>query len=453
MKSNEIDMTTGSLPKKILMYSVPLMLSNVLQVMFNLCDVAVVGKFVGPLALGAVGSTSIIITLTTGILLGLAGGVNAVVALFVGAKNSANVKKAVHTSIVICMIAGLLLLLSGLFLSRPVLNLIGTKKELIDGAVIYLTIYLLGSPALAMYNYGNAVLSAVGDTKRPLMYLITAGIINVVLNLFFVIVCRLGVVGVALASIISQYISAFLILKFLFGCGRDYGLYIRNIGMDSHIAARVLKIGLPAAVQYSLFVVANLYIQTAVNSFDHVVVEGNSAAANADNIVYDMMAAFYTACTSFIAQNLGARKRDRIKKAYLVTQMYSFLIGAVLGALLVVFRTQFLSLFTSDPDVLHYGSIRLGIMGCSYFVSAFMDNAAAGARGLGRSVIPTIIVIMGSVVFRIFWLFTVFKAFHTYDMLLMVYPVSWLITGTSVLIAYFIIRKREFKKVSAAFEI
>ena len=242
MKSNEIDMTTGSLPKKILMYSVPLMLSNVLQVMFNLCDVAVVGKFVGPLALGAVGSTSIIITLTTGILLGLAGGVNAVVALFVGAKNSANVKKAVHTSIVICMIAGLLLLLSGLFLSRPVLNLIGTKKELIDGAVIYLTIYLLGSPALAMYNYGNAVLSAVGDTKRPLMYLITAGIINVVLNLFFVIVCRLGVVGVALASIISQYISAFLILKFLFGCGKDYGLYIRNIGMDSHIAARVLKI-------------------------------------------------------------------------------------------------------------------------------------------------------------------------------------------------------------------
>lgn len=409
MKSNEIDMTTGSLPKKILMYSVPLMLSNVLQVMFNLCDVAVVGKFVGPLALGAVGSTSIIITLTTGILLGLAGGVNAVVALFVGAKNSANVKKAVHTSIVICMIAGLLLLLSGLFLSRPVLNLIGTKKELIDGAVIYLTIYLLGSPALAMYNYGNAVLSAVGDTKRPLMYLITAGIINVILNLFFVIVCKLGVVGVALASIISQYISA-----------------------------RVLKIGLPAAVQYSLFAVANLYIQSAVNSFDHVVVEGNSAAANADNIVYDMMAAFYTACTSFIAQNLGARKRDRIKKAYLVTQMYSFLIGAVLGALLVVFRTQFLSLFTSDPDVLHYGSIRLGIMGCSYFISAFMDNAAAGARGLGRSVIPTIIVIMGSVVFRIIWVCTIFASIHTLMSLYLVYASAWAFTSI-IGTAYFII--------------
>ncbi len=445
MKSNEIDMTTGFLPKKILMYSVPLMLSNVLQVMFNLCDVAVVGKFVGPLALGAVGSTSIIITLTTGILLGLAGGVNAVVALFVGAKNSANVKKAVHTSIVICMIAGLLLLLSGLFLSRPVLNLIGTKKELIDGAVIYLTIYLLGSPALAMYNYGNAVLSAVGDTKRPLMYLITAGTINVILNLFFVIVCRLGVVGVALASIISQYISAFLILKFLFGCGKDYGLYIRNIGMDSHIAVRVLKIGLPAAVQYSLFAVANLYIQTAVNSFDHVVVEGNSAAANADNIVYDMMAAFYTACTSFIAQNLGARKRDRIKKAYLVTQMYSFLIGAVLGALLVVFRTQFLSMFTSDPDVMHYGSIRLGIMGCSYFISAFMDNAAAGARGLGRSVIPTIIVIMGSVVFRIVWVCTIFASIHTLMSLYLVYASAWAFTSIIGTVYFIIIYRKTLR--------
>jgi Na+-driven multidrug efflux pump len=206
--------------------------------MSNVCDVALFGKLVGPLALVALVSRSIIITWTTGIRLGLPGGVNAVVALFVGPKNSANVKKAVHTSIVIGMIAGLLLLLSGLFLSRPVLNLIGTKKELIDGAVIYLTIYLLGSPALAMYNYGNAVLSAVGDTKRPLMYLITAGIINVVLNLFFVIVCRLGVVGVALASIISQYISAFLILKFLFGCGKDYGLYIRNIGMGIAIYQR-----------------------------------------------------------------------------------------------------------------------------------------------------------------------------------------------------------------------
>ena len=444
-QTKELDMVNGPLARKILIYSIPLMFSNLLQVFFNMTDVAVVGKFAGARALGSVGSTTIIITLTTGILLGMGGGVNAVTALHMGAEDYQRVHKTVHTSVILCFIAGLLLLVTGLAFSKPLLEVMNTKPELIDGATAYLMIYLCGSPALALYNFGNGVLSAVGDTKRPLIYLSISGIINIVLNLFFVIVCRLGVVGVALASIISQYISAFLILKFLFGCGKDYGLYIRNIGMDSHIAARVLKIGLPAAVQYSLFAVANLYIQTAVNSFDHVVVEGNSAAANADNIVYDMMAAFYTACTSFIAQNLGARKRDRIKKAYLVTQMYSFIIGAVLGALLVVFRTQFLSLFTSDPDVLHYGSIRLGIMGCSYFISAFMDNAAAGARGLGRSVIPTIIVIMGSVVFRIVWVCTIFASIHTLMSLYLVYASAWAFTSIIGTVYFIIIFRKTLR--------
>ena len=440
-QTKELDMVNGPLARKILIYSIPLMFSNLLQVFFNMTDVAVVGKFAGARALGS----TIIIPLTTGILLGMGGGVNAVTALHMGAEDYQRVHKTVHTSVILCFIAGLLLLVAGLAFSKPLLEVMNTKPELIDGATAYLMIYLCGSPALALYNFGNGVLSAVGDTKRPLIYLSISGIINIVLNLFFVIVCRLGVVGVALASIISQYISAFLILKFLFGCGRDYGLYIRNIGIDSHIAARVLKIGLPAAVQYSLFAVANLYIQSAVNSFDHVVVEGNSAAANADNIVYDMMAAFYTACTSFIAQNLGARKRDRIRKAYLVTQMYSFLIGAVLGALLVVFRTQFLSLLTSDPDVLHYGSIRLGIMGCSYFISAFMDNAAAGARGLGRSVIPTIIVIMGSVVFRIVWVCTIFASIHTLMSLYLVYASAWAFTSIIGTVYFIIIYRKTLR--------
>ena len=444
-QTKELDMVNGPLARKILIYSIPLMFSNLLQVFFNMTDVAVVGKFAGARALGSVGSTTIIITLTTGILLGMGGGVNAVTALHMGAEDYQRVHKTVHTSVILCFIAGLLLLVAGMAFSKPLLEVMNTKPELIDGATAYLMIYLCGSPALALYNFGNGVLSAVGDTKRPLIYLSISGIINIVLNLFFVIVCRLGVVGVALASIISQYISAFLILKFLFGCGRDYGLYIRNIGIDSHIAARVLKIGFPAAVQYSLFAVANLYIQSAVNSFDHVVVEGNSAAANADNIVYDMMAAFYTACTSFIAQNLGARKRDRIRKAYLVTQMYSFLIGAVLGALLVVFRTQFLSLLTSDPDVLHYGSIRLGIMGCSYFISAFMDNAAAGARGLGRSVIPTIIVIMGSVVFRIVWVCTIFASIHTLMSLYLVYASAWAFTSIIGTVYFIIIYRKTLR--------
>ena len=429
MNTHEIDMTTGSLWRKIFVFSIPLMFSNLLQVFFNMADVAVIGKFVGAIALGSVGSTTIIITLTTGILLGMGSGVNAITALFVGSRDSERVKKTVHTAILICLAAGILLLLSGLFFTRPLLTLMNTKPELIDGAALYLTVYLCGSPALAIYNYGNAILSAIGDTRRPLTYLSIAGVINVVLNLIFVLVFHLGVLGVALASIISQYISAFLVLRFLLQCRQDYGLRIREIAFDRNIAGRILKIGVPSAVQYSLFAVANLCIQTAVNSFDHVIVEGNSAASNADTLVYDMMAAFYTACTSFIAQNLGAGKKKRIWHSYLITTLYSFLVGLILGLCIFILQKPFLSLFTSDPDVMKYARIRISIMGLCYCVSAFMANATAAARGLGKSVEPTLIVILGSVVFRVIWIYTVFAYFHTLQSLYLVYVSAWILTA------------------------
>ena len=429
MNTHEIDMTTGSLWKKIFVFSIPLMFSNLLQVFFNMADVAVIGRFVGAIALGAVGSTTIIVTLTTGILLGMASGVNAVTALFVGSRDSERVRETVHTAILICLAAGILLLLSGLFFTRPLLTLMNTKPELIDGAALYLTVYLCGSPALAIYNYGNAILSAIGDTKRPLTYLSIAGVINVILNLIFVLVFHLGVLGVALASIISQYISAFLVLKFLLQCKQDYGLRIREISFDRAIAGQILKISVPSAVQYSLFAVANLCIQTAVNSFDHVIVEGNSAASNADTLVYNMMAAFYTACTSFIAQNLGAGKKKRIWHSYLITTLYSFLVGLILGLCIFILQKPFLSLFTSDPDVMKYARVRISIMGLCYCVSAFMDNATAAARGLGKSIEPTMIVILGSVVFRVIWIYTVFAYFHTLQSLYLVYVSAWILTA------------------------
>lgn len=429
MNTHEMDMTTGSLWKKIFVFSIPLMFSNLLQVFFNMADVAVIGRFVGAIALGAVGSTTIIVTLTTGILLGMASGVNAVTALFVGSRDSERVRETVHTAILICLAAGILLLLSGLFFTRPLLTLMNTKPELIDGAALYLTVYLCGSPALAIYNYGNAILSAIGDTKRPLTYLSIAVVINVILNLIFVLVFHLGVLGVALASIISQYISAFLVLKFLLQCKQDYGLRIREISFDRAIAGQILKISVPSAVQYSLFAVANLCIQTAVNSFDHVIVEGNSAASNADTLVYNMMAAFYTACTSFIAQNLGAGKKKRIWHSYLITTLYSFLVGLILGLCIFILQKPFLSLFTSDPDVMKYARVRISIMGLCYCVSAFMDNATAAARGLGKSIEPTLIVILGSVVFRVIWIYTVFAYFHTLQSLYLVYVSAWILTA------------------------
>ena len=310
MKTYEMDLCSGSLWKKILLFSIPLMFSNILQVLFNMSDVAVVGKFAGPIALGAVGSTSILVTLFTGLLIGLSGGVNALAALYIGSRN-------------LCFSTGMLILVLGVAFAHTILTAMHTKSELILDAVLYLRIYLLGMPALGLYNFGSAVLSAAGDTKRPLYYLLFSGIVNVLLNLYFVILCRWDVAGVAAASVISQYLSAALILAVLCKSREAFALHIQNLKLYPDKMKRILKIGVPSAFQNGLFAIANLFVQTSVNSFDHVIVEGNSAATNADPLVYDMMAAFYTACSSFIAQNLGAWKKERILKSYIICLTFS----------------------------------------------------------------------------------------------------------------------------------
>lgn len=425
----EMDMSVGSLWKKILIFSCPLMFSNVLQIIFNLSDVAVVGKFSGSIALGAVGSTTILISLFTGIFLGLGGGVNVLTALHIGSKNKKGIEETVHTSAIFCLIVGLIVMVVGIALTDCVLRVLNTKPQLIDQASQYLKIYLLSMPALAMYNCGNSILSAAGDTKRPLYYLMCAGIINVILNLFFVIVFHLSCVGVAMASVIAQYVSATLVLHALFISKETYGLKVHCFKISKDKLIRLIQLGIPAAIQYALFAIANLFVQVSVNSFSHVVVEGNSAAANADSLIYDMMAAFYTACASFIAQNRGAGNKKRILDSYLVSLAYSFGIGLVLDFLLFIFRTEFLSLFTSDVEVMKTGYERILIMAFSYCVSAFMDCTTAASRGLGRSVFPTAAVITGSVFFRILWIYTIFAHFHTIQSLYLLYVFSWAITS------------------------
>ena len=432
MKSYEMDMCTGSLWRKILYFSVPLMFSNILQVVFNISDVAVVGKFAGPIALGAVGSTSILVTLSTGILLGLASGVSALTALYIGAKDSQGVKQTVHTAAVVMAFFGLAIMVLGMVFAGGILRLMNTKDELIKDAALYLRIYLLGTPALAMFNLGNGVLSAAGDTRRPLYYLTFAGVVNVALNLVFVIVCNMGVSGVAIASIISQYISAGLVLWLLLRSQESFGLRL-----DKDKMRRILRIGIPSAVQYALFAVANLFVQTSVNSFDHVMVEGNSAAANSDPLVYNMMEAFYMACTSFIAQNLGAGKRDRIKRSFVICLVYSFGLGLVLGVGIYVFRYPFLSLFTNERAVVDAGIRRITVMALSYCVSAFMDCAIAASRGLGKTIVPMLIVTAGSTVFRLLWIWTVFAYFRTIESLYLLYVFSWIITAAAE-IFYFV---------------
>lgn len=348
MKEDRQDLTTGSIWGKMLFFSIPLVLTNFLQVLFNMADIAVIGQFAGSLSLGAVGSTTTLVTLFTGFLIGMGGGTNVLVARFFGAKDKESTIKTIHTALLVSMAAGMIVLIFGLLFSKGILELLNTKEELLDGAVLYIRIYFLGMPAMALYNFGNAVCSAFGDTKKPLYYLGAAGIVNIVLNLFFVIVCKMDVAGVAAASIISQYLSAFLILRALVKVGGDYALRLSKLRFDKRMAGYLIQIGLPAGLQNGIFQVANLFIQAGVNTFDATMVAGNSAAANADALLYDSMAAFYTACGSFMGQNYGAGKRKRVRNSYLVSLAYSFGIGTIGGIALVIFGRQFLGLFTNE---------------------------------------------------------------------------------------------------------
>lgn len=429
MKKYEQDMTQGSLWKQIWKYSLPLMFSNVLQVIFNLADIAVVGQFGGAGALGSVGSTTILVTLFVGLLMGISSGVNVLAAQARGEKNPGKTSDTVHTGAVIMLIAGIVVTFACFVLARPILTAMNTKPELLDGAVLYFRIYFLGAPAIALYNYGNAVLSAVGDTKRPLYYLCIAGVLNVILNLIFVICFHMSVAGVALASAISQCVSAGLLIATLLRSKEDYGLRLGKLRVSGNITANLMRIGIPAAIQFAMFQFANLFVQIGVNSFDTVIVEGTAAAANADGLVYEMMAAFYTAGATFIGQNFGAGKRDRIIKSYFISTFYAMALALVLGLTLVCFGRPFLRIFTADPAVIEAGMYRLTVMGLSYWVSAFMDSALAASRGLGQTAVPTVIVILGSCVFRLIWISTVFAFFGTITSLYLLYVFSWTITA------------------------
>lgn len=447
------DMTTGLLGKQILFFSVPLMLSNLLQVLFNMADVAVIGRFAGAMSLGSVGSTTILVSMFTGFLIGVSGGINVMAARYIGGGNSRALSETVHTSAIVSTLIGILLTAVGVLFARPILELLNTKPELIEGAVLYLTVYFLGMPALAVYNFGNAIFSAAGDTARPLRYLAIAGVINVILNLFFVIECRMDVAGVALASIISQYLSAGMIVAALIRSKENFRLRFSELRLSKTKARSVLQIGIPAGVQNAIFQIANLFIQTGVNSFSAIMVAGNSAAANADALVYDVMAAFYTACGSFMGQNYGAGKRERVLKSYFISLGYSFGIGAAMGISLVLFGRQFLSLFTNDPEVISAGMQRLTIMGFSYGFSAFMDGTIAASRAMGKSLVPTVVVIMGSCVFRIIWVNTVFAYFRTIPSLYLLYIFSWTITAAAEIIYFAKIYRVQIKKCRPGFPI
>ena len=435
-QTSAVSMTEGSLWKNIFLFSCPLIFSQLLEVMFNLSDVAVVGRFADYRALGSVGSTSLLVTLFIGFLIGMGAGVNVRVAHGLGAGNQKETEETIHSSFLICLVTGLLICVVGLTSSRAFLALLHTKDELMEGAVNYLQIYSLGMPAMGLYNFGNGVMSARGDTKRPLVYLLIAGVLNVIMNLIFVIGFHMAAEGVAIASVMAQYTSAGLVLHHLWRRRDVCRLQLRKVCFHRVAGKAVLMLGIPGGLQQAIFAIANLFVQAGVNSFDAVTVSGNAAAANTDPLVYNSMFAFYTACASFMSRNLGAGKKERVLKSYFICLTYAFSIGAVLGGFFFLFGDEFLSLFATEPAVIHAGKERLSIMAFSYAISAFMDCSIAASRGIGKSVAPTVIVILGSCVFRVIWVFTIFAHFHTLTSLYLLYAFSWIITGAAE-VAYF----------------
>ena len=422
MKRYEQDMTQGNLWKQMWAYGIPLMLTNLLQVLFSFADAAVVGRFGEPGALGSVGSTAHLISLFTGVVIGLSGGANVLVAQARGGKDSEKTKEAVHTSAVIMLLAGILIAFLAIVFARPLLVAMNTKPELLDNAVLYFRVYFSGMPALALYNFGKSVLNSVGDTKRPLYFLLLAGAINLGLNVVFVTLFHMNVLGVALATVISQVVSAVLVLRVLLKSKEDYALHIKELSINKDIAKSILRIGIPSAGQYVVFQVANVFIQRGVNSFDAIMVEGTSIAGNAENLTYNMSSAFYAAIATFIGQNLGAKKKDRILKSYLIGQFSAMMLSLTLGA----------------------GMYRLTMMGLSCWICTLMDGAIAASRGLGKTLAPMIIVIFGSCVFRIIWVHTVFAYFGTITSLYLVFVCSWSITAIIEIIYFF----RTYRKVS-----
>lgn len=431
-----MDMTEGPLFSKVLFFALPLMLSGILQLLFNAADTVVVGRFSGSRALAAVGSVGSLNNLLISLFVGLSIGANVLVARHTGARNAHAVSETVHTAVLLSLIGGVLLAFVGFFAARPLLTLMGSPDDVIDLAVLYVRILFIGMPAQMLYNFCAAILRAVGDTKRPLYFLTVAGVINVVLNLFFVVSLHMSVAGVALATIISQLVSALLVMHSLMISEGPTRLNLRRLHFNREMLREIIRIGLPAGIQSSVFSLSNVVIQSSVNSFGSVVIAGNSAAANIGNFVYQAMNTFHQAVTCFCGQNIGARKPRRILASIKACMVWAVIFGVALGVLSCVFGAQLLSLYSPEPDVIAAGLERMYVVCSTYFLCGMMDVMTGSLRGIGYSILPMTVSILGVCVFRIIWVVTIFAAKPTMQVLMLSYPVSWALTFT-VLIFFF----------------
>ncbi|MBQ4284216.1 MAG: MATE family efflux transporter [Lachnospira sp.] len=439
----EIDMCNGSIWKKMLLFAIPLMLSSMLQLLFNAADIVVVGRFAGDNSLAAVGSTSSLINLMVNLFVGLSVGANVLVARYFGAKQESDLSSTVHTAITLSLISGVILAIIGVIGAPVILKWMQTPGDVLNLAVIYLRIYFLGMPVVMLYNFGAAILRAVGDTGRPLIFLIIAGIINVTLNLLFVIVLKMDVAGVAIATVISQCVSAVLVLRCLVKEKRAIRVELKKLRIYKDKFLKILQIGLPAGFQGTLFSLSNVFIQSSVNSFGEVVVAGNSAASNIEGFVFVAMNAFHQAAISFTSQNVGAGKYERVNKILVTALGCVFVVGTVLGMGVYLLGEPLLGIYSGSAEVIKAGIVRLGIVCTTYALCGMMDVMVGSLRGLGYSIMPMIVSLIGACALRLVFLATVFQMeqFHYIETIYYTYPISWGLTFFVHVICFIVVRR------------
>lgn len=449
-----MDLTSGAILPKMLRFSLPIMASGVLQLLFNAADIIVVGRFAGDNSMGAVGSTSALINLFTNLFIGLSVGVNVIAARSHGANSKDDMQDIVHTSILLSLICGVLLAAIGAVFAPQMLELMETTDAQLPLAVTYLRIYFLGMPAMMVYNFGAAILRAVGDTKRPLYYLITAGIINVLLNLLFVIAFKMDVAGVALATIISQCISAMLIVICLIKENGAIHLDFKKLKLHGLVMKAVARVGLPAGFQGMIFSLSNVVIQSSVNLFGETVVSGNSAAMSIEGFIYMAMNTFYQAAISFTGQNVGAKKYRRIPRILLCSQGCVLVTGLVLGWAAYFFGRPLLSIYSSSAEVIDAGMVRVGIIVTTYALCGCMDVMVGMMRGIGYSIMPMIVSLVGACGLRILWIATVFQIpeHHKITTVYISYPITWAVTLIAHIVCWIIVWNKLKKKQKEFFE-
>lgn len=450
MKNNkyEIDMCNGTLMDKLISFSLPLMLSGILQLLFNAVDIIVVGRFTGSQALAAVGSTTALINIFTNLFIGISLGANVLAARFYASGKEKEMSETVHTSITLALISGLVMALAGVLLARFALKLMGTPNDVIDQSVLYMRIYFLGMPFFMLYNYGAAILRAVGDTKRPLFFLVISGMTNAVLNLVLVIVFHMGVAGVAIGTIVSQLISSILVLRCLYTSNTSYRLYFSKLGIKTQYLKQIFQVGIPAGIQSTVINLSNALLQSSVNSFGSVAMAGYTAANNIFGFLYMSVNAVTQSCMSFTSQNYGVKKLKRMDRVLLDCMILSVGVTLILGCGAYFFGPELLKIYTSDADVIRCGVEVLAFTTVPYFCCGIMDLLPGALRGMGYSGVPMILSIIGTVGTRIVWIFGLFPAHRSLSFLFISYPVSWILTILMQAVCFCFVRKHVHQSVN-----